>query len=104
MATLAMSDVRELWKDEPDDHDYPAARDYLSLLFSDSVVEALVERLSSGSSTSRKAKDVLRAGGLELVPVTDASVVKDLEKVAQGSEALAGAARPHADAESLQGR
>jgi hypothetical protein len=84
MANLATSDVREQWKDDPDDHDYPAARDYLSLLFSDSVVEALAERLRSGSLTSRKAKDVLRASHLELLPATDSSVVKDLLKVAQG--------------------
>ena len=84
MAKLATSGLQEQWKDVPDDHDYPAARDYLGLLFSTSVAESLVERLSSGSSITRKAKDVLRASRLELLAPTDPSVVKDLAKVAQG--------------------
>jgi hypothetical protein len=81
---MTSSATQEHWKDDPDDHDYPAARDYLTLLFSDSDVASLVERLRSGSLTSRKAKDVLRASRLELLPPTDPSVVKDLEKVVQG--------------------
>ena len=84
MANPVTSDLQERWKDDPDHHDYPAARDYLSLLYTDSVVETLVDRLSSASLTSRKVKDVLRAGHLELLPATDASVVKDLVKIAQG--------------------
>ncbi|MFL5954655.1 MAG: hypothetical protein ACJ76I_11165 [Gaiellaceae bacterium] len=76
-------DVQERWKDDADEHDYPAARDYLSLLFSDSEAEGLVERLRAGSLISRKAKDVLRASRLELLPVTDPGVVKDLTKIAQ---------------------
>jgi hypothetical protein len=84
MAKAALPELLPQWKDEPDAHDYPAARDYLSLLFPDSEVESLVERLRTGSVISRKAKDVLRASRLELLPATDPSVVKDLTKVAQG--------------------
>lgn len=38
-----MAEVR--WKDEPEEHDYPAAGSYLSLLASAPVVDELVERL-----------------------------------------------------------
>lgn len=34
---------QEHWKERPDDHDYPAAMDYLTLLDSDDSAGALVE-------------------------------------------------------------
>src|SRR5581483_3889743 len=74
------------WKDEPDDHDFPAAAAYLSLLFDDARTKAIVERLRSSDERSYKAKDVLRASRLELQPETNPAVVKDLTKVARGEK------------------
>jgi hypothetical protein len=74
----------EHWKHEPEEHDYPAAADYLSLLFSDSDTAAIVSLLRNAPLSARKAKDLLRASRLELLPATDPSVVKDLTKVVQG--------------------
>jgi hypothetical protein len=84
MAATKTSAVRERWKDDPEEHDFPAARDYLSLLFSSSHADQLVERLRTAPSTKRKAKDILRAAQLELLPTTDPSVRRGIEKVAQG--------------------
>ncbi len=75
---------REHWKEEPDEHDYPAAHDYLSLLVGESDAGALVAGLQSAAVTRRKAKDLLRASRLALLDSDDPEVVKDLRKVRRG--------------------
>ena len=72
------------WKDDPDEHDYPAAGDYLSLLFPERVGAALVEELRSASIVRRKAKDLIRASRLPLLPADNPEVAKDLRRVAKG--------------------
>lgn len=74
----------EHWKDEPEPHDFPAAADYLTLLFPAKEAESLVEALRSGETVHRKAKDLLRASRLPLLPLEDSYVKKDLAKVAGG--------------------
>jgi hypothetical protein len=80
----AKSFPSEHWKDEPDDHDYPAARDYLSLVMTEQEAEAAVEALRHSAITRRKAKDLLRASRLALLPPENPHVAIDLEKVRQG--------------------
>jgi hypothetical protein len=76
----------EYWLDAPEEHDYPAAADYLSLTFSEAEASAIVERLRTAELTWRKAKDLLRASRLELLPKGDTDVSKDLKKVDQGEK------------------
>jgi hypothetical protein len=76
--------TKEHWKNEPDEHDYPAARDYLTLLVSDTVAAELVRNLQSSLLVHRKAKDLLRASDLELLPESNVHVARDLAKVANG--------------------
>lgn len=78
---------REHWKDEPEEHDFPAAADYLSLSFVEPASASIVDALRSAVTTHRKAKDLLRAARLELLPRDDPEVAKDLKKIARG-EAL----------------
>ena len=73
------------WKDEPDEHDYPAAGDYLSLVLSPSEVGPVVERLRSAPLIRRKAKDLLRAGRLPELPADNPHVTADLRKVRKGN-------------------
>ena len=75
---------REHWKDEPEEHDFPAAGDYLGLSFSDRETASIVEGLRSATTMHRKAKDLLRAARLELLTEDDPEVVKDLKKVTRG--------------------
>ncbi len=75
------------WKEDPDEHDFPAAAAYLSLGFSEAATTAIVDALRDAATTHRKAKDLLRAARLELLPKSDPEVAKDLKKVARG-EAL----------------
>ena len=50
----------EHWTDAPDEHDYPAAEDYLSLLTPPNVAHELAERLQTAPLQHHKAKDLLR--------------------------------------------
>jgi hypothetical protein len=75
---------KEHWKSEPDEHDFPAASDYLSLLFPGSAVNEMVLGLKSAPIMQRKAKDLLRASRLEMLPPDNVHVAKDLAKVKSG--------------------
>lgn len=69
------------WKTEPDAHDYPAAASYLSLIAPSAQVSDLVARLKAAPLEHYKAKDMLRASGLALLPPTNPHVAVDLAKV-----------------------
>ncbi len=36
---------KELWKNSPDEHDFPAAKDYLSLITGQKIAEVVVDSL-----------------------------------------------------------
>jgi len=76
--------VAEHWQDEPEDHDFPAAADYLSLVAPSGEVGKVVDALKSAQTEHRKAKDLLRASRLSLLPAENVHVKKDLAKVAAG--------------------
>jgi hypothetical protein len=76
--------VRETWKDEPDDHDYPAAEEYLSLLTPPARAKQVVRRLRAAPLVRRKAKDLLRASRLPVLPPENFHVARDLKKVREG--------------------
>ena len=76
--------ARENWKDEPDDHDYPAAVDYLSLLMPPAGAKRVVRRLRAAALVRRKAKDLLRASRLPVLPPDNLHVARDLKKVRDG--------------------
>jgi hypothetical protein len=77
-----MSEAKVLWKAEPEEHDYPAAASYLSMIAPADQVDDLVERLKGSVITHFKAKDMLRAAGLRLLPKENAHVASDLKKIA----------------------
>lgn len=74
------------WKNEPDEHDYPAAQNYLSLIAPPAAVERLVDDLRSAEIIHQKAKDILRASGLRLLEVDNPHVASDLKKIGKGRE------------------
>jgi len=77
---------KEHWKREPEDHDFPAALDYLTLLLAPDRARSAVTALRRAAGTTRKAKDLLRASGLELLPAGNAHVASDLAKVKSGEK------------------
>ncbi|HTV11241.1 MAG TPA: hypothetical protein VME20_05195 [Acidimicrobiales bacterium] len=76
--------AKEHWKAQPDEHDYPAAHAYLSLLTDEQTADALVKALKQAPLVLHKAKDLLRASQLPLLPDTNVHVAKDLKKVQDG--------------------
>lgn len=70
-----------IWKDAPDEHDYPAAQSYLSLLAESHKIEKLVERFRNAPIEMFKAKDVIRASKLELLKESNFHVKRDLKKI-----------------------
>ena len=76
--------AKEHWKDSPEQHDFPAATDYMSLLLTGGEVDKVIGALRSAPTVHRKAKDLLRASGLPLLPADNVHVKKDLAKVHAG--------------------
>jgi hypothetical protein len=74
----------ERWKESPDDRDFPAAEDYLSLISTPAAAKALARRLRTAPLVHRKAKDLLRASTLPLLARDNFHVANDLKKVTQG--------------------
>lgn len=56
------------WLEKPEEHDFPAAADYLALLAGPDTVAALTQQLRAGTVVHKKAKDILRAAQLSLLP------------------------------------
>ena len=74
----------ERWGEEPDEHDYPAAASFLSLICDPTEVRRLVTALKGAPIVHHQAKDLLRASGLTLLPTDNVHVASDLAKVARG--------------------
>src|SRR5476651_683423 len=74
------------WLSEPEDHDYPAALSYLSLLYDKRTATAHVNRLKHASMTEFKAKDIFRASGLSLLGISNSHVAKDRQKMQSGGK------------------
>ena len=70
------------WLPKPEKHDFQAAEDYLSLIMSAKRAAEFRRKLTAARTdiTHRKAKDILRASGLELLPQTNPHVAADLKK------------------------
>ncbi len=77
---------KELWDSAPAAHDFDAASDYLSLLFDPATIRTVIRRLRTVTPTTKKAKDLLRASGLPLLPANDSELLRDLKKVKKGQK------------------
>jgi hypothetical protein len=74
------------WLDEPEEHDYDAAADYLSMIGDGAVVTKTVDALKTATTVQRKAKDILRAAQLALLPESNSHVRSDLGKISDGKK------------------
>jgi len=75
-----------LWLPKPEDHDYPAAESYLSLVFTAEEARAKVAALRKADMTSFKAKDIFRASGLSLLGISNSHVERDRRKIRTGEK------------------
>src|ERR1700722_14959990 len=74
------------WLDEPEAHDYDAAAAYLSMLAEKDAVDKTVAALKSAVTVTQKAKDILRAAALALLPESNGHVRADLSKISDGKK------------------
>ena len=83
---IMVSRMAVKWLDEPEAHDYDAAAEYLSMVAEADAVAKAVAALREAKPIYRKAKDILRAAGLALLPETNPHVKSDLEKISDGKK------------------
>ena len=74
------------WLTTPENHDYPAAKSYLRLLFAETTAGRFVNRLRHAKVLEFKAKDIFRASGLSLLGVSNSHVRKDKQKIEHGQK------------------
>lgn len=74
------------WLAEPEAHDYPAAESYLTLTFDPATAKAHIGALRGAPMSEYAAKDILRASGLPLLPLTNSHVKKDEKKILGGAK------------------
>lgn len=73
-----------LWIQAPEYHDYPAAGSYLWLIYDNTTILDLMDRLRSAPVKEFKAKDIFRASELSLLGVSNSHVKKDQKKIKKG--------------------
>lgn len=81
-----MSKQEIRWREAPDEHDYPAALSYLSLIFEPAKAERFVNSLKRAEMDEFKAKDIFRASGLALLGVSNSHVEKNEQKIRNGKQ------------------
>ena len=79
-------DAEIKWLAEPEEHDYPAATSYLSLIYDERTAANYVQKLREAPVSEFKAKDVFRASGLSLLGISNSHVEKDREKILSGNK------------------
>ena len=72
------------WKKNAEESDYKAANDFLNLLCTEATAHKLIGSLRRSSTIERRAKDLLRASSLPLLPKDDPHVEDDLGKIHKG--------------------
>lgn len=77
-----MAKYKITWLHEPEEHDYPAAMSYLSLIYDTDIVNELIQQLKKAPMSSYKSKDIFRASGLSLLGISNSHVNRDSKKIA----------------------
>lgn len=72
------------WLGDPEEHDYPAAESYLSLIYDAKTSNSLTQQLRQASMTFYKSKDIFRASNLSLLGVSNSHVKKNQKKILDG--------------------
>ena len=76
--------IKIKWLAQPEEHDYPAALSYLTLLRDEKIANTLVNQLRRTPVTEFKAKDIFRASRLGLLEKSNSHVQKDVDKITKG--------------------
>lgn len=74
------------WLDNPEEHDFPAAQDYLELLYAPEIAKQKVDLLRKAKTVQKKAKDILRASMLSMLPESNIHVKMNIKRVKKGEK------------------
>ena len=77
---------RITWLNKPEEHDYPSALSYLSLIYDKRKVAFYVNKLKRAPMIQFKARDIFRASRLSLLGISNTHLRKDLKKIRAGQE------------------
>ena len=78
--------MNKIWLADPEEHDFPAAADYLALLLTEAEAKTIAKQLKKAKTQSKKAKDILRASDLPLLPKENMHVAANLKKFKNGKK------------------
>jgi len=73
--------IKIKWLSRPEDHDYPAALSYLTLIYDKKTAAGFVNKLKKAPVSEFKAKDIFRASRLPLLGAGNSHVKKDMLKI-----------------------
>lgn len=79
-----MKKSNAIFKKNPEKHDFPAAQDYLELLYNEDKTVELIKKLTESKTIYKKCKDIFRASELPLLPRENKYVREDLQKIKKG--------------------
>ncbi len=82
MAKTAGKEIK--WLPDVEEHVYPAAESYLSIIYSAERVSAILAKFRHAAIVQFKAKDIFRASQLSLLGVSNSHVEKDRQKISGG--------------------
>jgi len=74
------------WLENPEEHDFPAAQDYLELVYAPDIAKQKVDLLRKAPTVQKKAKDILRASMLSMLPESNIHVKANIKKVKKGGK------------------
>jgi len=74
------------WLSKPEEHDYPAALSYLSLIYDEKKATAFVSKLKRAPISEFKSKDIIRASKLPLLGISNERFKRDEKKIQAGKE------------------
>ncbi len=84
LARIMSKPISIQWLSEPEEHDFPAAQSYLTLLYPESVAAQYSQKLRDAPSAQFKAKDIFRASGLPLLGMSNSHVEANCDKIKAG--------------------
>ena len=80
----AVPDIKHLWLDDIEDHDYDAAFNFLRIKVGKKRAEALVDKLRGAKLIEMRANDILRATDLRALDVNDPGTHHNMVKTIMG--------------------
>jgi hypothetical protein len=83
---MSKKSKKKRWLKEPEDHDYPAAESYLTLLYDEETAAKYAKALCRAPMTSFAAKDIFRASQLPLLGANNLHVRRNQKKLASGKK------------------